>query len=234
MIISPWAKNLKTPIALVGLGKSGLSAARLLKALNYKDEDLITYDDKDPSAKYCRAEDIINAKPNTLIVSPGVPLKTPWIQKLIFNGAFLTSEISLATSVLTNEKLIGITGSVGKSTVTSILAEGAKVMDEHCFVGGNLGLPFCEYASGLLRGKKKAAWVVLELSSYQLENCKHLSLHFSAVTYLSANHLERYENLDQYYQTKMKITALTKNVCVFNKKSVDAVQYSRNSKCPAV
>ncbi len=229
-----WTKNLNKPIAIIGLGKSGLSAAHFLKTLGYYDEDIITYDDKDASAQFNTPDELVKKHPKTLVVSPGVPLKTGWIQKLIAEGSFLTSEISLATSVLTTEKLIGITGSVGKSTVTSILGEGAKVMDENCFVGGNLGTPFCDYANRIANGEKKAYWVVLELSSYQLENCDHLSLLGAAVTFLSANHLERYESLEHYYQTKMKITDMTKDFCVFNKKSEDAVQASRFSKCAAV
>jgi UDP-N-acetylmuramoylalanine--D-glutamate ligase len=229
-----WAKNLNTPIAIIGLGKSGLSAARFLKALGYQDADLLTYDDKDDSAQFKRSDEIIAAAPKTLVVSPGVPLKTTWIQQLIAGGAMLTSEISLASSIITTEKLIGITGSVGKSTVTSILGEGAKVMDEHAFIGGNLGTPFCDYATQIANGEKKSNWVLLELSSYQLENCEHLSLLSSAVTYLSPNHLERYDSLEEYYQVKMKITAITKDFCVFNKSSPNAIQYSRNSKCPAV
>jgi UDP-N-acetylmuramoylalanine--D-glutamate ligase len=234
MTNTSWTKNLSKPIAVIGLGKSGLSALRFLKAIGYEEEDILTFDDKDASAQFKNPEDLVKRQPKTLVVSPGVPLKTLWIQKLLTEGALLTSELSLATSILTTEKLIGITGSVGKSTVTSILGEGAKIMDDACFVGGNLGTPFCEYATRVAKGEKKASWVVLELSSYQLENCEHLSLVGSAVTFLSANHLERYDNLDHYYKTKMKITDITKDFCVFNKNSPDAVQASRFSKCPAV
>lgn len=229
-----WAKNLNKPIAVIGLGKSGLSAMRFLKAIGYQDEDFVTYDANDTSAQFSKSEDLIRAKPQTLIVSPGVALNQSWIKDLLEGGAYLTSEISLATSILKTEKLIGITGSVGKSTVTSILGEGAIIMDAHAFVGGNLGTPFCDYATRIAKGEKRAYWIVLELSSYQLENCEHLLLNGAAVTFLSANHLERYESLEHYYKTKMKITEITKDFCVFNKNSVDAVQLSRHSKCPAV
>ncbi len=229
-----WTKNLKKPIAIIGLGKSGMSAVRFLKAIGYQDSDIVTFDSKDPQAQFSLAEDLLRVEPQTLVVSPGVPLQLPWIQSLVQGGAYLTSELSLATSVLTTEKIIGITGSVGKSTVTSILGEGARVMDDHSFVGGNLGTPFCEYALRITKEERKASWVLLELSSYQLENCEHLSLIGAAVTFLSANHLERYENLDHYYKTKMKITEITSNFCVFNKNSEDAVQLSRHSKCPAI
>lgn len=229
-----WVQNLKKPIAIVGLGKSGKSALAFLKKIGFNDSDLITFDEKDSSAQIHKFTDLIKSNPNTLVVSPGVPLKTPALQKMIEDGAFLTSEIALAASVLTTEKLIGITGSVGKSTVTSLLGEAAQVADENAFIGGNLGLPFCEYATALLNNRKKAQWIVLELSSYQLENMGSLQLEYSAITYLSPNHLERYKNLQEYYETKMKITNITKDVCVFNQRSTDAVEYSKKSVCQSV
>lgn len=225
-------KNLKTPIAIVGLGKSGNSALNLLKAAGFSDSDLLTYDDKDSSAQFCQSADIIQKNPQTLVVSPGVPLVTAWIQNLIKAGAHLTSEISLTARLLTTEKVIGITGSVGKSTVTSILGVAAIAEDENSFVGGNLGTPFCAYGLSLVSGKTPARWVVLELSSYQLENCAGLNLDYSAITFLSPNHLERYESLEQYYHTKLKITAITKNLCVVNQSSPDAIKFSDLASCP--
>lgn len=231
MLNTSWIKKLKTPIAVIGLGKSGKSALKLLKSAGFADTDLITYDDKDLSAQINDPQRLLAGVVKTIVVSPGVSLKTDWIQKLVFNGVFLTSEISLAASVLTTEKVIGITGSVGKSTVTSFLGEGAKKIDSFSFVGGNLGIPFCDYADEILNGRPKAIWVVLELSSYQLENCSQLSLDHSAITFLSPNHLERYDSLEQYYETKFKITQLTKGTCVLNQTSEDCLKYAHLAKC---
>lgn len=224
-------KNLKTPIAIIGLGKSGLSAFKFLSAAGFTNEELVLFDEKDSAAQIQDYKLLIEKNPQTLVVSPGVPLSLPWIQELIHSGAFLTSELSLAARLLTTEKVIGVTGSVGKSTVVSILGQGAMAEDEHAFVGGNLGVPFCDYALALLNGKAPAKWVVLELSSYQLENCLGLNLDFSAITFLSPNHLERYAGLEQYYHTKLKITEITKQTCFINKSSSDAVKYSTQAKC---
>ncbi len=231
MVNTAWIKNLKTPIAVIGLGKSGKSAVALLQAVGFSDSDIFTYDDKDPTAQISDPENLILKNPKTVVVSPGVPLSLVWIQKLIKQGSFLTSEVSLAASVISTENLIGVTGSVGKSTVVSILAAGAKYVDPHCFIGGNLGVPFCDYALHILNGNPRATWIVLELSSYQLENCKGLSLKFSAVTFLSENHLERYATVDSYYKTKLVITTITENLCVFNQNSRDCLAYSEYSKC---
>lgn len=231
MVNTDWIKKLALPIAVIGLGKSGTSALKLLKAVGFADSDIITYDDKDPAAQIAKPESLAFKNPKTLVVSPGVPLHLDWIKNLIANGAFVTSEISLAASIISSEKIIGVTGSVGKTTVVSILNAGARQQDPHCFVGGNIGTPFCEYALHILLGNPRASWIVLELSSFQLENCRGLKLNYSAVTFLSDNHLERYDSLEHYYNTKLAITTLTDSMCVFNQASLDCVVYSERSKC---
>lgn len=218
-------EKFKKPFVIVGLGKSGMAAAQLLKTAGAKAHEVLLFDEKkDGDLKTW--EDIAKLNAGTLVVSPGVPLKGPHIQKLMALGWQITSEISLACQFLTDEKLIGITGSVAKSTVTSLVGAALKAEDQNAFVGGNLGVPFCEYALGLLQGKNKARFIVLELSSYQLENCKDLKLETSAITFLSANHLERYSSADEYYMTKCNIGSITKKVCLLNAASEDNVKYA--------
>ncbi|MGZ3692596.1 MAG: UDP-N-acetylmuramoyl-L-alanine--D-glutamate ligase, partial [Pseudobdellovibrio sp.] len=225
-----YLKNLAAPIAIIGLGKSGSSALNLLLAAGRTKEEIILFDEKSTSAEIKSPEKLAEKTPKTLVVSPGVPLKSPWIKSLVDSGAHLTSEITLAASLMTSEKLIGITGSVGKSTVTSVLGAGALAFDPHAFVGGNLGTPFCDYALKRLNGEPTAQWVILELSSYQLENCNFLKLENSIITYLSSNHLERYKDLSEYYHFKLKITEITKNICLFNKTSPDCVAHAPHAK----
>ena len=225
-----WIKKLKTPIALVGLGKSGKAAYRLLKFVGFSENEIFTFDEKDSAAEFSEPEKLIEHKPKTVVVSPGFPLKTPWLVKLVNSGCFLTSEISLAASLISTESIIGVTGSIGKSTVVSLIGEAMLVDDPSAFVGGNLGIPFCQYAFEILSGRKKAKWIVLELSSYQLENCAGLKLLHSVITYLSPNHLERYNSLDEYYQTKIKIISMTSGKCILNSKSEDINKYISNNK----
>ena len=225
-----YVKNLKTPIAVIGLGKSGTSAMALLREFGFKETELATYDAKDATATFSSVEKLLQFSPKTLVVSPGVPLNSSWIQSLVKDGVAVTSEINLAASLLTTEKLIGVTGSVGKSTVVSLLGAGAASFDKNAFIGGNIGIPFCDYVLGILKGKPRAEWVVLELSSFQLENCEKLSLKYSIVSFLSSNHLERYTSLEDYYAKKLHITSITKEVCLFNKSSKDCNQYAPHSK----
>ncbi len=225
-----YIENLKTPIAIIGLGKSGTSALALLREFGFKEAQLATYDAKESSATFNTVEKLLFFSPKTLVVSPGVPLNSSWIQTLVAGGVAITSEINLAASLLTTEKIIGVTGSVGKSTVVSLLGVGATSFDKNAFIGGNIGIPFCDYALEVLRGRPRANWVVLELSSFQLENCEKLSLSYSIVSFLSSNHLERYASLEDYYSKKLLITAITKELCLFNKSSKDCNIYAPRSK----
>lgn len=218
-------EKFRKPFVVVGLGKSGLAAVELLLTAGIKNNEVLKFDEKKESdIKSWDGFAALNV--GTLVVSPGVPLQGENIKRLIQKGWQITSEITLACQFLTDEKIIGITGSVAKSTVTSLIGAGIGADDANAFVGGNLGIPFCEYAKGLLQKKPKAKWIALELSSYQLENYTDLKLENSAITYLSANHLERYNSVDEYYLTKCRIGEITKNVCVLNSASEDNVKYA--------
>ena len=218
-------EKFKKPFVVVGLGKSGMAAVQLLKNSGFSASEVLIFDEK-KEGDLKSWEEIAKLIPGTLVVSPGVPLKGPHIQKLAALDWSMTSEITLACQFLTTEKIIGITGSVAKSTVTSLVGAGLLKDDPNAFVGGNLGVPFCDYAVGLQQGKNKAKYIVLELSSYQLENCVDLKLENSAITYLSANHLERYGSVDEYFMTKCSIGKRTKNLCVLNSASEGNVKYA--------
>lgn len=225
--------GLPKPIAIVGMGLSGESAYRLLLAAGIDRQTIYTYDAKSP-ADFQNHLDLIAKNPKTLVVSPGVPLKSSWIQDLVKSGCFLTSEISLGASIFTTEKVVGITGSLGKSTTTAILGEIFKSVSPHSFAGGNLGFPLCDYAHGVLLGAPRAPYIALELSSYQLENSDLLKVDHSILTYLSPNHLERYDGLKHYYETKLNLLKMCTGVNIVNAHGGDAESFVKNSGLPFV
>ncbi|MBX2988070.1 MAG: UDP-N-acetylmuramoyl-L-alanine--D-glutamate ligase [Bdellovibrionaceae bacterium] len=204
------------------MGRSGEAAKKLLLRQGTLSEDIITFDQKPGLADEHDPAALLARKPDVLVVSPGVPLANSWIVEARAQGVRITSEIGLACDVLAGEKLIGVTGSVGKSTTVALLGEGARHADPQAFVGGNFGVPFCEYAVEVLSGiRPRAKWVVLELSSFQLENCEPLSLDFSAITSFSPNHLERYANLREYYEIKWSLLDRTRGPCFLNSRGGD-------------
>lgn len=230
--MSEFIKNLKTPIAIVGMAKSGEAALNLLLSLGIPKQSILTFDIKLDSADYKDPQQLMeNGQPKTLVVSPGVPLTAQWIQDAKRGGVKITSELTLASSCLKGEKIIGVTGSVGKSTTVSILGAGLQSFSSSYFVGGNLGIPFAQYALDVVTNKRpQADWIVLELSSYQLENCEYLQLDYSAITYFTSNHLERYESLEHYYETKWMIQSITKNKMLLNTEGGDLVPYFEKTK----
>lgn len=208
---------MKSPFLIVGLGKSGLAAKRLLLLLGINEDQIKTFDAKVTSADFSQSEDFDSFNPGTLVVSPGFPLKTAWLQSLINSGSHLTSELTLALENMSTEKIIGITGSMGKSTTTTLLGLGAQAFTNQVFTGGNLGTPLADYAADVLEKKRMTAeWVILELSSYQLENANSLKVELGLLTALSPNHLERYVSLDEYYETKWSLKNRCKKAFLLN------------------
>jgi len=226
----------KLPLVVVGLGVSGEAIIKLLLFKGVNRKDIITFDSRPGAADYYDPEKMLmERKPRTLVVSPGVPLATPWIQSFQSEGGQITSELALALLFLEREKIIGVTGSVGKSTVVSLLQAGVKKFSPQSFVGGNLGVPLAAYVLEVEQGKRpRAPWIVLELSSYQLENCGTLSCDHSAITYLTANHMERYNSLQQYYETKWELIKRTKVSAVFNRSGGDLQKFVQSRTLPGV
>lgn len=211
--------DLPLPVAIVGLGVTGTAVQELLNLGGIPRDQVLTFDEKAANANYRTSDDLIAlGNPKTLVVSPGVPLASPWIQAAKNRGVVITSELSLASRILTTERVIAITGSVGKSTTTCLLRAGLEAFSSAFFVGGNLGIPLANYACELIKGQHSVAeWVVLELSSYQLENFPELKAEFSILTFLTSNHLERYPSKEAYFQTKWNIETHTQKFFILNK-----------------
>lgn len=221
----------KRPIAVVGLGLSGNAALRLLHANGVRPKDICTFDEKAPADYSDPQKMLAEREPRTLVVSPGYPLSKPWIKDFKEHGGIVTSELALALHYITEERIIGVTGAVGKSTVVSLLEAGLKKFSPDSFVGGNIGRPLADYAADLTARKRPPApWVVLELSSYQLENCGNLHCEFAALTYLTPNHMERYAGLSEYYDIKWELVRRTQKAVVLNLQGGELAKYARGKK----
>ena len=228
----PWRKK---RIGIVGYGISGQSAERLLQLLEYSSQPIPIWDENSqlrrPSsgANFDTPEQWLEKTGvDTLIVSPGYPLQTPWIQKILKSPSAgvsyeITSEIALASLFLATETVIAVTGSVGKSTVTSLLAEALSSLGSPYFAGGNLGKPLSDYMGNLLERKEslapRAHTLALELSSYQIENLGSFKAHYSLITALTPNHLDRYPSLESYYETKWGLLQRTTRKVFLNSDS---------------
>ncbi|EAR08933.1 UDP-N-acetylmuramoyl-L-alanyl-D-glutamate synthetase [Reinekea sp. MED297] len=143
-------------------------------------------------------DDTVLASADVLVMSPGVPLADPAIKKALDQGVQLSSDIELFLSEF-NGKVIAITGSNAKSTVTAWLGEALKAGGQKTLVAGNIGIPVLE--------TDHAAYdvAVLELSSFQLELLSRVNADIACVLNISEDHMDRYETLAHYVQAKQKI-----------------------------
>src|SRR5262249_13274902 len=137
-----------------------------------------------------------------LVVSPGVPLVLPQIERARAAGVRVWSEIELASRFVSGESWkIGVTGTNGKSTTTALTGELFSRAGRRTFVGGNLGRPWSEAA--LVVDPLEAH--VVELSSFQLEGTETLRLNGAAILNLAPDHLDRYRSFDEYRAAKERI-----------------------------
>ena len=131
--------------------------------------------------------------------SPSCRPDTPEILKEVENGAILTSEIEKVLE-LTPSTVIGVTGSDGKTTTTTLIYEILKANNYKCFLGGNIGTPLFTKISEM----KPEDVVVLELSSFQLMNMV-ISPKIAVITNISPNHLNIHKDYKEYIESKMNI-----------------------------
>ncbi|OOG26459.1 UDP-N-acetylmuramoyl-L-alanine--D-glutamate ligase [Thioalkalivibrio denitrificans] len=136
-----------------------------------------------------------------LVVSPGLSVREPAVAAAREAGAEIVGDIELFVRIVT-APVVAITGSNGKSTVTALVGEMARAAGMSVGVGGNIGTP----ALDLLTDPEPALYV-LELSSFQLETTESLSPVAAAVLNLSADHLDRYDDLNAYAAAKARILA---------------------------
>ncbi len=194
---------------IVGLGKTGLSCARFLARQGLP---VAVTDSRDrPPALAGLQRELPSVAvfaggfdaaafdaADRLIVSPGVAVGHPLIQRALRRGVEVIGDIELYARASTRP-VIAITGSNGKSTVTAMLAAMARACGRRVGVGGNFGTPALELLD------EETDLDVLELSSFQLETTVSLAPVAAAVLNISADHMDRYEGIDDYALAKARI-----------------------------
>lgn len=195
--------------AVVGTGITGLSVARFLAA---KQQAFVLLDTRTnpPNLEKIRQEfpgvtiECGELNPETLlacdeiILSPGVAMATPAIDEAKNAGIPVVGDIELFVRYAT-APIVAITGSNAKSTVTTLVGEMAKAAGIRVAVGGNLGTPALELLSD------EVELYVMELSSFQLETVTKLNAKVATILNISADHLDRYENMRAYILAKLRI-----------------------------
>ena len=147
-----------------------------------------------------------------IVISPGVAMTEPAVQAAIAKGITVIGDVELFAQYRPKEsKVIAITGSNGKTTVTTLVGEICKEAGLKTIVAGNIGLPVLE---ALMMETPDV--YVLELSSFQLETTHHLTCDSATVLNISEDHMDRYSDIQDYIAAKVRILAHTK-VAVLNR-----------------
>ena len=202
--------DLHYDVVIVGLGKTGLSCFRYLsnQGLNVAITDSreeppelleLKAEFESASVYLGQINEQVLLASDQIILSPGVSLDNKSIKLSIENNIPVFGDIELFCQKA-QAPIIAVSGSNGKSTVTTIVAEMTRLAGLKTYVGGNIGIP----ALDLLSDSTPDLYV-LELSSFQLETTYSLNAHASVVLNVSPDHMDRYSSLKDYANTKKRI-----------------------------
>ncbi len=204
-------------VGILGLGLSGLAAARVL--LNSK-ANIFVFDDKKEKPSIIKKSNWINynywpwESIKTLVVSPGIPInnkeKHNAIKLAIDNKVKIINDIDLFVEIYPKAKIIGITGTNGKSTTAALLFHILKFNKIKSVICGNFGIPACS-----INDPGENGVIILELSSYQLDGAKSLSLDIATIINITPDHLDYHETFERYVSSKLKIINFLKTNGIF-------------------
>lgn len=210
--VTTGAKSQARRAVVVGLGRTGLSCARYLSARGMR--VAITDSRREPPelgnlASLAEHVELrlggfdarLLADACQIVVSPGVALTEPFVREAVARGIEVVGDIELFARVV-QAPVIAVTGTNGKSTVTTLVAEMVQAAGLEARAGGNLGEPALDLLSG-----PEPDFYVLELSSFQLETTHSLALRAATVLNVTADHLDRYARLSDYAAAKARIYA---------------------------
>jgi UDP-N-acetylmuramoylalanine--D-glutamate ligase len=193
---------------ILGYGRSGKAAERLLRSEGCE-TTVFSQDTADDSA-LCGA--MLKNTFDVCIVSPGFSLSHPWICLVSEAGIPLLSELELGWS-RHRGKTVAVTGSNGKSTAVKWIAEMFQLAGHRVAIAGNYGIPACQ----AVMDHPDLDWLVLEVSSFQLETAQNFRADVAVLLNLLPNHMDRHESMDLYRRTKARIfgsISLSRDACV--------------------
>lgn len=182
-----------------GAGLSGLGAKELLEKKGY---EVYLVDDKNGMPSSEAMELLDKEKIEFIVKSPGIPWKVELLVKAKDKNIKIISEIDLAYKYMDKKiKVISFTGTNGKTTTATKMYELLEYAGKKVRLAGNAGFSFAK----LVADEEDLEYIVLELSSYQLENNPQIHSYIAGIINLTPDHLARYDSVEDYYITKFNI-----------------------------
>lgn len=197
-------------VAVIGLGRSGDAASRLLRSRHARvyASDSGRSAGLESMATALRATGVEVqigghdlgriAHASLVVTSPGIPSDAAALAAARRSGVPVISELELALSALPDVRYVAVTGTNGKTTVTSLIGHLLRNLGFETEVAGNIGRPLSEIAIHT----RPPAWIALEVSSYQLHDTPSIAPTVGVLTNLSPDHLDRYHDVESYYGDK--------------------------------
>lgn len=221
-------------VLVLGLGKSGFAAAKLMKSIG---ADVTVNDRSDLSmnehARSLKAigvhivdgghpMELINTDVALMIKNPGIPYTNPLIKKALEQNVPVVTEVEIA-GLLSDAPFIGITGSNGKTTTTMLIGEMMKGSSLKPIVAGNIGTAL----TAVVQTATKKNVIVAELSSFQLQGTRTFHPHVSVVLNIFDHHLDYHGTVENYAKAKAQITVnqTSDDILVYNSDSERVVKF---------
>ncbi|MDR3640621.1 MAG: UDP-N-acetylmuramoyl-L-alanine--D-glutamate ligase [Humidesulfovibrio sp.] len=211
-------------VVVVGAGVSGLAACRLLLSLGARvrlvdakadlSQDILLQVHADPASTGLTLEAGAHtpeqfADADLIVLSPGVPVKKLSQVLATVDPKRVVAEMEFASWFL-SAPVIAITGTNGKTTTTTLVGHILRHAGLSTFVGGNIGTPLCDY----VLSDTPADVLVIEISSFQLQNCRTFKPRVAALLNFSANHLDYHLDMEEYLSAKLQLFAQQDHGCL--------------------
>jgi UDP-N-acetylmuramoylalanine--D-glutamate ligase len=201
-----------------GLARSGLSATERLRE---RGDEVVQVD------RSLGNEDDLSLLDGVelLVKSPGVPGEAPLVVAARGRGIPVWSEVELGARLLEGARIIGVTGTNGKTTTVELLGAIFRAAGREVAVAGNVGTP--------LTSIRNADWVVCELSSFQLEDVHELACDVAVLLNLEPDHLDRHGSFEAYRDVKLRIFERTRVKIVPQGLGFEGTEFSADEELPA-
>lgn len=201
-------------VAILGVGKTGLATARFLAGRGVR----LAVTDAKPASSWREARTALKNLPaestaapygpeilagaDFVVPSPGIPPANPILIEAVRRGIPVLSELELASRFIATP-IIAITGTNGKTTVTSLTGEMLQAAGKKIFIGGNIGTPLIGYAAG----PQDADWAVVEVSSFQLQWTQTFHPRIAVLLNVTTDHIDYHGSFSAYREVKERIFA---------------------------
>jgi UDP-N-acetylmuramoylalanine--D-glutamate ligase len=220
---------------VLGLGRSGRAAAAALARRGVRVVAADRAPDVDPGrlaeagveVRLGTEDESLLDMVELVVKSPGVPGEAAPVAAARRRGVPVWSEVELGWRLLRPRPFVGVTGTKGKTTTTELLGAIFRAAGRPVAVGGNVGIPLTSL------DPPEDAWIVCELSSFQLEDVHELELEVAVLLNLEPDHLDRHPTFEQYRAAKLRVFERARHRVVPREFGLDGIEFAADDELPA-